>query len=118
MDVGTRPGADGYSRPLSGVKLNPMTNPFLTMPPVDEASLLCKIGDRLTVRQAALTQEGEELQVGSVYEVEDRVQYAWILRLVHGSGADHLRILNSKMSAVMAPVDGANGNNPDKNLGS
>jgi len=95
-----------------------MTNPFLRMSPVDEASLLCKIGDRFTVHQPAVTQEGEKLVVGSVYEVEDRVQYAWILRLVHGSGADHLRILNSKLSAVMAPVDGANGSNVEVNLGS
>ena len=75
------------------------------MPPVNEASLLCKIGDRLTVRQSVLTQEGEELKVGSVYEVEDRVQYAWILRLVHGEGADHFRILNSKLSAWLLSTE-------------
>ena len=86
-----------------------MENPFLKISSVEEASLLCKIGDRLTVHQGGLTQEGEKLEVGSVYEVEDHVQYAWILRLVHGAGADHLRILNLKQLAVLAPGTAANG---------
>jgi hypothetical protein len=94
-----------------------MTNPFLKSPPVDAASLVCKIGDRLTVYEAALTQEGEKVEVGSIYEVADRAQYAWILRLVHGSGAAQLRILNSTLLATLTPTALANGSFEDANRG-
>lgn len=94
-----------------------MTNPFLKNPPVHEASLLCKIGDRLTVHVPALTLEGEKVEVGSIYEVVDRVQYAWILRLVFGSGAAQLRILNSKLLTTLAPTAAANGSFEDSNRG-
>lgn len=81
-----------------------MTNPLSRVQPVDEASLVCKIGDRLVVHEASLTQEGEKVEVGSIYEVADRAQYAWILRLVHGPGAPHLRILNSALLAILTPT--------------
>jgi len=95
-----------------------MTNPFLKVPPVDEASLLCKIGDRLTVHEATLTQEGEKVEVGSIYEVADREQYAWILRLVQGSGAACLRILNSTLLTTLTPTTAASGGFEDANRGS
>ena len=80
-----------------------MANPFQAVPRVDEVSLVCKIGDQLVVHQATLTEEGERVEVGSLYEVEERVQHAWILRLVQGPGATQLRILNSKLMSILRP---------------
>ncbi len=77
-----------------------MANPFKKIPQVNEGELVCKLGDRLVVRAAATTEEGEEVKIGALYEVVGRVGYGWDLRQVQGGGAPVLRILNSRLLSL------------------
>ena len=79
-------------------------NPFDDVPPVDESTLVCKIGDRLVVTKRAATEEGDPIEVGSVYEVRSRIAYGWNLMLVSGSGAREVRALNSTLLSRFAPT--------------
>lgn len=75
-------------------------NPFDKIPPVDEGSLVCKIGDRLLVHAPELTEEGERIEVGALYEVSNRNGYGWDLRLLQGGGAKVVRVLNSRLLSI------------------
>ena len=73
------------------------SNPFDRVPPIDESSLHCRIGERLIAKIGASTEEGDEIQVGAVYEVVDRKAYGWDLDLIDGGGAARVRVLNSRV---------------------
>ena len=75
-------------------------NPFEDVPPVDEGTLVCKLGDRLVVVKGATTEEGEPIEFGSVYEVRGRIGYGWNLALVSGCGARTVRVLNSTLLSI------------------
>jgi hypothetical protein len=77
-----------------------MPNPFTRVPPVDPSELVCQIGDHLVVIASAITEEGQDVCIGSTYQVIERVGYAWKLSLVQGGGASDLRILNSRMLSL------------------
>lgn len=72
-------------------------NPFEAAPDVDERTLVCQIGDLLVAIVVAKTEEGKQLEIGSVYEVVGRFAYGWNLRLVQGLGASEVRVLNTKV---------------------
>jgi hypothetical protein len=80
-------------------------NPFSRFPPVDESTFVCKIGDHLAVCIATKTEESELVEVGSLYEVVDRTAYAWHLKLIQGSGANVLRVMNSNVLSYFSLVD-------------
>lgn len=72
-------------------------NPFDGIPPVDESSLHCCIGEELVAKVGAQTDEGDEIQVGAVYKVVKRKGSGWDLDLVKGCGASRVRVLNSRV---------------------
>jgi hypothetical protein len=80
-------------------------NPFNKIPPVNEDSLVCKIGDRLVVHTPELTEEGERIEVGALYEVSSRTGYGWNLSLLRGGGAKVVRVLNSRLLSIFKPQD-------------
>lgn len=73
-----------------------VSNPFDGIPPVDESSLHFRIGETLSAKVSAQTDEGDDIHVGAVYEVVNRKGYGWDLDLVKGSGASRVRVLNSR----------------------
>lgn len=79
------------------------SNPFEKVPSVDEATLVCKLGDQLFVVNPAITEDGEPVEVGSMYVVVSRSGYGWDFRLVAGGGANQVRVLNSKVLSIFQP---------------
>ena len=82
-----------------------VVNPFDKIPPVDEDSLVCNIGDRLVVHTSKKTEEGERLEVGALYEVSNRFGYGWDLHLLQGDGAKVVRVLNSRLRSIFKHQD-------------
>lgn len=77
------------------------------IPEVDEATLVCRVGDRLIVRLTDATRGavGTTVIEGSIYEVIGRVYYGWDLRLEHGDGPPEVRVLNSQLLSYFQPAE-------------
>lgn len=74
------------------------------LPPVDEAKLVCRIGDRMRVVTPAATDDDDPLVLGSIYEAVDRKYYGWDFALIEGEGPASLRILNSQVLTYLEPL--------------
>lgn len=75
------------------------------IPPVNELTLHCRVGESLVAKLAAQTEEGEQIHVGAVYEVVGRKGYGWDLKLLYGTGAADVRLLNSRILEYFESAD-------------
>ena len=72
-------------------------NPLDRVPPVDEAKLVCRVGDLLQTTDSFTLDSGDVAQLGATYRVTGRVYYGWDLELATGVGPRTVRVLNSSV---------------------
>lgn len=72
-------------------------NPLDSVPPVDEAKLVCRIGDLLQTKDVIALDDGDKAKHEATYRVTGRVYYGWDLELAAGVGPRTIRVLNSSV---------------------